>query len=173
MACKVRVGSEEPDIRIGLPETKLGVVPGWGGTVRLPAIVGLKIALPMICFGELIGPQKALDVGLLDEIGPNDGLNSMAIARGRRSPPKRRVPITTLSEHQMVLADVEARVREKCPKDQIPASLAVLRIMQGAQAHGHQAHFELERKMLVELRHSRGTERLLQAFFDRQAAKKR
>src|SRR3954468_14145398 len=48
LACKSRIAVDDPKIRIGLPEAKLGLLPGWGGTLRLRKLVGLEQALPMI-----------------------------------------------------------------------------------------------------------------------------
>lgn len=66
LACKARIAA--PGIRIGFPEVNLGVVPGAGGTQRLPRLIGLAPALDMICTGRLIAAEAALDLGLIDHI---------------------------------------------------------------------------------------------------------
>jgi 3-hydroxyacyl-CoA dehydrogenase len=70
MACHYRLAT--PDARLGQPEVKLGLLPGAGGTQRLPRLVGVPLALDMIALGEPIGAKEALDKGLIDEIATGD-----------------------------------------------------------------------------------------------------
>jgi enoyl-CoA hydratase len=77
MACTMRLASEAA--RLGQPEVKLGLVPGYGGTQRLPRLVGQAAALKLLLTGEMIGAAEALRIGLVDEVVPADRL----MARGR------------------------------------------------------------------------------------------
>jgi len=77
MACDIRVASD--NARFGLPELGLGILPGAGGTQRLPRIVGMGRAKEMILAGEIIDARKALDYGLVSEVVPPPEL--MACAR--------------------------------------------------------------------------------------------
>src|SRR5580765_4162054 len=70
LACHYRVGVKTA--RFGLPEVKLGILPGAGGTQRLPRVVGPQKALQMIVSGDPIGADEALKVGLIDEIVDGD-----------------------------------------------------------------------------------------------------
>ena len=70
LACHYRVGAK--GARFGLPEVKLGILPGAGGTQRLPRVVGPQKALQMIVSGDPIGADEALKVGLIDEIVDGD-----------------------------------------------------------------------------------------------------
>src|SRR5687767_12671117 len=70
LACHYRVGVK--DARFGLPEVKLGILPGAGGTQRLPRVVGVEKALSMIVSGDPIRADEALKVGLIDEIVDGD-----------------------------------------------------------------------------------------------------
>lgn len=67
MACDYRIASEDSSTRIGLPETKLGIIPGFGGCVRMPRIIGLQAALDIILAGKLVNAQKAAKIGLVDQ----------------------------------------------------------------------------------------------------------
>lgn len=67
MACDYRIASDDNSTRIGLPETKLGIIPGFGGCVRMPRIIGLQAALDIILAGKLIPAQKAAKIGLVDQ----------------------------------------------------------------------------------------------------------
>src|SRR5499426_1719320 len=70
LACHYRVGVKAA--RFGLPEVKLGILPGAGGTQRLPRVVGVEKALQMITSGDPIGADEALRHGLIDEIAEGD-----------------------------------------------------------------------------------------------------
>ncbi len=68
LACDMRIASE--DAQLGLPEIRLGLLPGGGGTQRLPRLVGKSIAKEMMFTGEAIGAQEALRIGLVNKIVP-------------------------------------------------------------------------------------------------------
>jgi enoyl-CoA hydratase/carnithine racemase len=68
MACTIRIASE--NAKFGQPEVKLGVIPGGGGTQRLPRLVGKGRALQLILSGEIIGAQEAYRIGLVNEVVP-------------------------------------------------------------------------------------------------------
>src|SRR5215467_10189180 len=70
LGCHFRVAA--PGTRLGLPEIKLGIIPGAGGTQRLPRLVGMEKAMAMILSGEPIPAREALDAGLIDEIVEGD-----------------------------------------------------------------------------------------------------
>ena len=68
MACTLRVAAD--DARLGQPEVKLGVIPGYGGTQRLPRLVGRGVALKLLLTGAIIDAQEAYRIGLIDEVVP-------------------------------------------------------------------------------------------------------
>src|SRR6202000_345375 len=68
MACTIRIAAE--NARFGQPEVKLGIIPGYGGTQRLPRLVGKGRALQLILTGELIDANKAHRLGLVNEVVP-------------------------------------------------------------------------------------------------------
>jgi enoyl-CoA hydratase len=68
MACSMRLAAD--DARFGQPEVKLGVIPGYGGTQRLPRLVGRGAALKLLLTGEIISAAEALRIGLVDEVVP-------------------------------------------------------------------------------------------------------
>src|SRR6266851_4807912 len=72
MACTIRIASETA--RLGQPEVKLGLIPGYGGTQRLPRLVGAPAALKLLLTGEMIPAAEALRIGLVDEVVPADQL---------------------------------------------------------------------------------------------------
>lgn len=68
MACHVRIAAE--NAKLGQPEVKLGLIPGFGGTQRLPRLVGKGRALDMILTGRIVSAQEALQIGLVDQVVP-------------------------------------------------------------------------------------------------------
>src|SRR5881628_3338026 len=88
LACHYRVGVKSA--RFGLPEVKLGLLPGAGGTQRLPRVVGPQKALQMIVSGDPIGADEALRVGLIDEIVDGDDLTAAGVAFAERILSERR-----------------------------------------------------------------------------------
>ncbi len=78
LACHLRIASE--NARFGVPEVKLGIIPGYGGTVRLPRLVGRGRALQMILTGEMISADDALRFGLVNDVVPQPAL--LDAARG-------------------------------------------------------------------------------------------
>ncbi len=68
MACDYRIASEASETRIGLPETKLGIIPGFGGCIRMPRIIGLQAALDIILQGKAVAAKKAAKMGLVDRV---------------------------------------------------------------------------------------------------------
>ena len=76
LACHMRVGSE--NARFGLPEVGLGIIPGYGGTIRLARLVGLGRAVEMALTGEMIDAEAALDMGLITHVVPQEELLARA-----------------------------------------------------------------------------------------------
>jgi len=68
LACDFRLATDNPKTKIGLPEVKLGIIPGWGGTQRLPRLIGLAEALTMILPGKLVNAAKAYRIHLVDKV---------------------------------------------------------------------------------------------------------
>ena len=72
MACTVRIASEHA--RLGQPEVKLGLMPGYGGTQRLPRLVGKGAALKLLLTGDMVDAEEAFRIGLVDEVVPAEAL---------------------------------------------------------------------------------------------------
>ena len=80
LACHYRVAADNPKTQIGLPEAKVGLLPGGGGTQRLPRLIGAQAALPLILQGTSLDPQKALKAGIVHKVVPAAELVSAAKA---------------------------------------------------------------------------------------------
>src|SRR5437762_2129151 len=101
LACDWRVASGDPVTRIGLPETTLGLIPAWGGSTRLPRLIGEENAAEVILKGKLYSASEALKMGLVDEVVSREQLLDAArrlIGKGKRPPrkisqPKEKTPV--------------------------------------------------------------------------------
>jgi 3-hydroxyacyl-CoA dehydrogenase/enoyl-CoA hydratase/3-hydroxybutyryl-CoA epimerase len=181
LACRARVGSDHPKFQIGLPEVNLGILPAWGGTTRLPRLVGLPAALDLILTGRGIDARKALRIGLLDEAVPQGALRAHALrlvrelASGKK--PARRRP--TMGERllsgnplgrRVLFSQAKKRV-EAQTKGHYPAPLAILDVLERGFASKSRS-LELERERVRELLPGSVCRNLLHLFFSNEHAKK-
>jgi 3-hydroxyacyl-CoA dehydrogenase/enoyl-CoA hydratase/3-hydroxybutyryl-CoA epimerase/3-hydroxyacyl-CoA dehydrogenase/enoyl-CoA hydratase/3-hydroxybutyryl-CoA epimerase/enoyl-CoA isomerase len=74
MGFDFRLAGSHPKTELGLPETKIGLIPGWGGTQRLSRLVGPALAAELICAGETVKPARAREIGLVFDAVPSDRL---------------------------------------------------------------------------------------------------
>src|SRR5712664_1348604 len=105
LACHYRVGAK--GARFGLPEVKLGILPGAGGTQRLPRVIGPQKALQMIVSGDPIGADEALKVGLIDEIVDGD-LTTAGVAFAEKALNEKR-PLKKIRDLDDKLAAVRGK----------------------------------------------------------------
>lgn len=122
LACDLRFAAD--GAKIGLPETSLGVLPGWGGTVRATQLLGAAVARRLILTGELLAADEALRIGLIDAVFPADKFHEAVEARVvqllTRAPQARRRVKHLLRQHAadgVDLAaqfDAEARAFAEC-----------------------------------------------------------
>jgi 3-hydroxyacyl-CoA dehydrogenase len=114
LGCNYRIAS--PDAKCGLPEVKLGILPGAGGTQRLPRLVGVPKALEMIVGGEPIGAAEARTLGLVDQVAEGD-LVTAAVAFAEQVIGRKPLPrVRELAGH-IEQAKRDASIFEKARKD--------------------------------------------------------
>ena len=92
LACTYRIARDDPGTRLGLPEVRLGIHPGFAGTLRLPPLVGDLAALDLMLTGRSVSAREARRLGLVDEIVPERHLLRAAAQFLRRRRPSRRAP---------------------------------------------------------------------------------
>jgi len=137
LACHWRIASDSPRTALSLPEVQLGLIPGAGGTQRLPALIGLQAALDMILTGKAVRAKKALQLGLVDEMVHPSILRRVAIQRAteladgtrRREPKQRGAGEMLLDENPIGRAIVFRKAKESVlarTKGLYPAPLAAL-----------------------------------------------
>jgi len=96
MACDIRVAADTA--KLGQPEVNLGIIPGGGGTQRLPRLVGAGAAYKLLFTGELIGAAEALRIGLVDEVVPAADLRARAMALAEGIAQKSPVALRLIKE---------------------------------------------------------------------------
>ncbi len=141
LACNFIVLADHPSTRIGLPEVRLGILPGWGGTQRLPRRIGTAKALDAILTGKLFAPKDALRSGLVDRLAFPEYLrrvaSELALGRGRVTRKERSGWSRFLDKNSFVRSIITKKATEKVLKEthgHYPAPLEALRLAVGAQA---------------------------------------
>jgi 3-hydroxyacyl-CoA dehydrogenase/enoyl-CoA hydratase/3-hydroxybutyryl-CoA epimerase len=92
LACTYRVAADAEEVQMGLPEVKLGLIPGWGGTQRLPRLIGLPAALDMILTGRTHAAIRARKLGLVDSVVPPERIFAEARRLILKNAGRRRLP---------------------------------------------------------------------------------
>ncbi|MBI5361080.1 MAG: enoyl-CoA hydratase/isomerase family protein [Planctomycetes bacterium] len=108
MACTIRIASE--NAKLGQPEVNLGIIPGYGGTQRLPRIVGKGRAMEMILTGDAIDAQEAWRIGLVNKVVPQDKLLEEAEKMARKI--MSRGPLAVRYSMEAINAGLEMALRE-------------------------------------------------------------
>lgn len=170
LACKFRAAADDPAIQMGLPETKIGLIPGWGGTVRLPRLIGLANALPLMLTGKAINGIDAKKVGLVDECVPREKL--LETAKGLIAGPPSVVRNRLASENSQTILEMAKQEHIQRFEDHFPAPLRLIEVMQAAYEKGIDAGFAAEVQGLIDMRNSQTGQNLLRVFFMRSTAKK-
>src|SRR5580704_7345505 len=91
LACHYRIAV--PSAKVGLPEVLIGIIPGAGGTQRLPRLIGPKLAVDLITSGRHVPADEAHKLGIIDEIAPEGGLKEAAIAFARKIADTKPLPV--------------------------------------------------------------------------------
>ncbi len=132
LACDYRLATDDKDTRLGLPEVLLGIHPGWGGTVRLPRLIGGFQALSqLILTGAPIAANKAKQLGLLDDVVPIRQLKRAGVYFIQHKPPRYKPTfsqsLTNFTWVRRLLAKLLRReVGKKFPQNHYPAPYAVI-----------------------------------------------
>ena len=187
LACTWRIATDDPRTRLGLPETQLGVIPGAGGTQRLPRLVGLQAALDMICAARNVKARRALRMGLVDEVVPPAlllqvaGRRAVELAEGkvRRQPRKahvgERLARAALEGNGLgrglVLRKARQAVRAKT-RGHYPAPLRAIDAVEHGLRRGKAEGLFLEARIFGELAVSPTAQRLMEIFFAQTALRK-
>ena len=171
LACRYRVASNDPSTRIGLPETQLGIFPGWGGSARLPRLVGAPAAMDMMLTGRALSASAARGIGLVDKVVEPalliDAAATLAL-RGTTRPFKQRALAwaTNITLARKLLAPQMAKqVARKAKKDHYPAPYALISTWQRFGGKGLRTRLDAERRAVVKLAGTTTARNLIRIFF--------
>jgi 3-hydroxyacyl-CoA dehydrogenase/enoyl-CoA hydratase/3-hydroxybutyryl-CoA epimerase len=173
LACDWRVASTAKPTKIGLPETQLGILPAWGGSVRLPLLIGLPAALGIILPGRQLVGAQARKLGLIDELAHPEYLLATArtlLSRGKRPPYPFRVahlPVAKNLIASKARSDVIAKTR-----GHYPAPLKAIEVCTAALGLPFADGLALEKAAFLELIRTPECRNLLSVFFLQERAKK-
>ncbi|MBB3587247.1 3-hydroxyacyl-CoA dehydrogenase NAD-binding domain-containing protein [Sphingomonas sp. BK481] len=172
LGCHYRVAV--PSAKIGTPEVKLGLLPGAGGTQRIPRIAGVKLALEMTAKGDPIPAKTALDAGLIDKIVGEDSLEDDAIAFAREIAAKRPLPRasekTAQADPEAVAAFKKENARRFRNFDAPAANIACVEKASDGSSFADGVAFEREQFMALMMGVQSAAQRHI-FFAERQAAK--
>ena len=184
LACAYRVASDHPKTVLALPETQLGLIPGAGGTQRLPKIVGLQAALDMILTAKNIRARQALQSGLIDELVHPAILRDIAIQRAKALAAgtlvghhtRARGLTGTLLERNpfgraIVFRQARAMIRKKS-RGNYPALIAALDAVQAGYAGTAERGFATEARLFGEMAVTTVSRELIFLFFATTSLKK-
>jgi len=177
LACTYRVISNDQRTALALPEVKLGIIPGFGGTQRLPRLVGLTNALDMILTGKSVYAKKAEKIGLADEVTYKELVLNQAIALVKKSigkprsdsiRAKRPFYITVMESNPLTRAFIFEIAKKNVVKEtrgNYPAPLAALDSVRYGFTHSKEAGYHNEAKILGQLAPTEVSKNLISVFY--------
>lgn len=175
LCCDRRIAADGPGTLIGLPEVRLGIIPGLGGTQRLPRLIGLKAALEMVLSSEPVGAPRALEMGLVDEVVEAGALigrleecalelcGDMAAVRARRQRNRADEELSR-PKQKALLSMAERSVRIKT-RGHYPAHARAIDVMARGLEQGIDEGLRLESAAFGELAVSDVSRNLVALFF--------
>ncbi|MFG1462933.1 FAD-dependent oxidoreductase [Xanthobacter sp. DSM 24535] len=167
LACDLRLGG--PNALVGLTETRLGIIPGAGGTQRLPRLIGTTQAIALICEGRVLKAREALEVGLLDAVAEGD-LLAAAVDRAPQVE-KRRLSAHPVPPSDIAAEEAAAAHALKGAKGS-PAIVEAIRVVRAAREGEFAAGLAQERSAFLALRESAEAKALRHLFLAERAALK-
>jgi 3-hydroxyacyl-CoA dehydrogenase / enoyl-CoA hydratase / 3-hydroxybutyryl-CoA epimerase len=182
LACTYRIATDSPKTKLGLPEVQLGLLPGAGGSQRLPRLVGLRTALDLMLTGKQLDGRRARRAGLVDEVVPAAVVEEVAIqaardvAAGRREPRAARPSgspewIENLPGLRgFILKKAREGVMEKT-RGLYPAPLRIIEVVEKGLDRPLDEALELESRAFGELSVTPESRSLTHIFFTSTAAK--
>jgi 3-hydroxyacyl-CoA dehydrogenase/enoyl-CoA hydratase/3-hydroxybutyryl-CoA epimerase len=181
--CHFRVASDNKATRIGFPEVNLGILPAWGGTQKLPRLIGLSQALDMILTGRTVDGKRALRMGLVDALYPHQVFEDFVekflediLRKGiKKAKPKKKGLILKIIEDTplnfVVFSKAKRQVLERTYGN-YPAPLAIIESMKHGYRRKIEKGFEFDAKKLGELITTDVSKNLINIFYLTEAIKK-
>ncbi len=176
LSCDWRVMSDSPKAQIGLPETKLGIFPAWGGTSKLPRLIGLPAALDIILNGKALDGKRAKRAGLVDEVVEPGIVLQVAKKFADRGKRKGGTRTKFLVEGNPIARNVIFSKARKAVLEQTkghyPAPLKAIEVMDYAMSNGVERGMQREAEEAASLVGNDVAKNLVQLFFLMEESKK-
>ncbi|HET7064860.1 MAG TPA: 3-hydroxyacyl-CoA dehydrogenase NAD-binding domain-containing protein [Rudaea sp.] len=170
LACRYRIATRDPSTKIGLPEVMLGIHPGWGGSARLPRLIGATDALPIMLTGKALSAEAARSLGVVDALTSPDLLLEAArelIRHPRQRPFAQRAKAwaTNIWPVRQILAPiVRKQTAAKVRPDQYPAPFALIEVWRRGGSSITQ-RLKLEARSVAKLAKTPTCRNLVRVFF--------
>lgn len=181
LSCSGRVISDSPKTKLGLPEVQLGVLPGGGGTQRLPRLIGIAPSLDMMLTGKQLFPKQAKKLGLVDEVVPEANLMKAArkrIADLRKGKEKKtsfgsyftmkglqKLVLESNPIGRNIIFDQARKTVEKKTKGNYPAPKKIIECVEKGMSQGMEAGLAIEARNFGQLVVSSEAKALISVFF--------
>ncbi|MDP2324599.1 MAG: 3-hydroxyacyl-CoA dehydrogenase NAD-binding domain-containing protein [Gammaproteobacteria bacterium] len=177
LACTWRIATAGSEPVFGLPEVQLGVHPGFGGTVRLPRLVGVRKAMDLMLTGRSIRPGEARAAGLVDALITDGDWRAVATRQLARPAPRRSLPLLdrllALGPVRPVLArTLRQKTSAKAPAEHYPAPYAIIDLWEKRGATPVTAAYEAEARSFGQLVMTSTSRNLVRVFFLQERLKK-
>ncbi len=179
LACDYRLASPERATKIGLPEVQLGILPAWGGSTRLPRLIGLPKALDIILAGKTLAAKPALKAGMVDELVPREYLLDVArkriLSQGLKLRHRKSRLMATATNNALVAALLRKRLHAqilKKTRGHYPAVLKALDVVTRGISRPMEESLAMEREGVLELAQTEVCRNLMRVFFLQERAKK-
>jgi 3-hydroxyacyl-CoA dehydrogenase / enoyl-CoA hydratase / 3-hydroxybutyryl-CoA epimerase len=170
LACRYRVATRDPSTKIGLPEVMLGIHPGWGGTARLPRLIGAPEALQLMLTGKTLGAEQAKAMGIVDVLTSPELLLETAKEQirhphGRPLVQRLRAWATNIWPVRQILAPiVRKQTAAKVRPDQYPAPFALIEVWRRGGSSIAQ-RLKLEARSVAKLAQTPTAKNLIRVYF--------
>lgn len=177
LACDYRIASDDKNTRLGLPETMLGIHPGWGGTVRLPRLIGGFDALSKVILpGRPVSAFKSKKIGFIDDVVPIRQLKRAAIHFIKTKPAKHKPKWSQAISNSICLRKplsliLRYNLSKKVKKKHYPAYYAVVDLWEKEGALGERAYLKEADSIEHLIQHGETSKNLIRAFLIRERMK--
>jgi 3-hydroxyacyl-CoA dehydrogenase/enoyl-CoA hydratase/3-hydroxybutyryl-CoA epimerase len=175
LACDYRLASSDAVTKVGLPETTLGILPAWGGSTRLPALIGLPNALEVILNGRQYPAEQALRLGMIDSIVHREQLTTGAAKKIGQSGDKKRSTKMHVSNKPPLSRVIRSQAAKKAlarTHGHYPAPMKALEVACASLELPHEESLANEKNKFVELALGETAQNLIGLFFLQERAKK-
>ena len=170
LACRYRIVSNDASPRIGLPEVKLGIYPGWGGSVRLPRLIGAPAAMDLMLTGRTLSASAAKSLGVVDRVVDTSNLINAAATlalKGADRPFKQNLTAwitNTWPARQLLAPQMVKQVARKARKDHYPAPFALIETWRRSSGSVQQL-LDAERRSVIKLAATPTARNLTRVYF--------